>query len=361
MAKDIIKKADNGTYYFRANLGYNPITGKQIQKYRSGFKTKKEAKEEYSKLLLTSTEELTAKKETITFQTFIEDTYLPWYKTQVKESTYLNRRSTIQKHFSYFYKMATDEIEPINVQNWQLELAKEFSPNYIRIVQGMLSIAFDRAVVLGIAKKNPSRMIGNIKSKKTKVDFWTLKEFQEVISLLYKGDYYEHYLFISFWLLFMTGMRIGEAAALQWSDIDFETGLLSITKTLYYKSMDDYKFVEPKTQASVRTIYIDTDTLNELKAWRTVQQKVLKDCDLVLSYNGIPTSKHTLPRALEKLAGLAGVHRIKIHALRHPYVKHTTKKYNSEKQKTQATKIVDLIAWGFCFCIVSYSKRSWTL
>ena len=41
MAKDPIKKANNGTYYFRANLGYNPITGKQIQKYRSGFKTKK--------------------------------------------------------------------------------------------------------------------------------------------------------------------------------------------------------------------------------------------------------------------------------------------------------------------------------
>lgn len=67
MAKDPIKKADNGTYYFRANLGYNPITGKQIQKYRSGFKTKKEAREEYSKLVLTSTEELTAKKETISF------------------------------------------------------------------------------------------------------------------------------------------------------------------------------------------------------------------------------------------------------------------------------------------------------
>ena len=319
MAKDPIKKADNGTYYFRANLGYNPITGKQIQKYRSGFQTKKEAREEYSKLVLTSTAELTEKKKTISFQQFIEETYLPWYKTQVKESTYLNRRSTIQKHFSYFYKMATDEIEPINVQNWQLELAKEFSPNYIRIVQGMLSIAFDRAIVLGIAKKNPSRMVGNIKSKKTKVDFWTLEEFQKVISLLYKGDYYEHYLFISFWLLFMTGMRIGEAAALQWSDIDFETGLSNINKTLYYKSMDEYKFVDPKTQASVRTIYIDADTIRELKAWRAVQQKVLKGCGFILSYSGIPTSKHTLPRALEKLAGLAGVHRIKIHSLRHSH------------------------------------------
>ena len=43
MAKDPIKKAENGTYYFRANLGFHPITGKQIQKYKSGFKTKKEA------------------------------------------------------------------------------------------------------------------------------------------------------------------------------------------------------------------------------------------------------------------------------------------------------------------------------
>ena len=319
MAKDPIKKADNGTYYFRANLGYHPVTGKQIQKYRSGFATKKEAREEYSKLILSSAKELDEKKKTVSFQTFTEETYLPWYKTQVKESTYLNRYSTIQKHFAYFYKMATDEIEPIHVQSWQLELAKQFSPNYIHVVQGLLSLAFDRAIVLGIAKKNPSRMIGNIKSKKTQVDFWTLEEFQKVISLLYKGDYYEHYLFISFWVLFMTGMRIGEAAALLWSDIDFDTGLLSITKTMYYKSMDDFKPVEPKTQASVRTIYVDADTIRELKAWQEVQKKVLKNCGYVLSYNGIPTSKHTLPRALEKLAELAGVHRIKIHALRHSH------------------------------------------
>ena len=319
MTKDPIKKADNGTYYFRANLGYHPITGKQIQKYRSGFATKKEAREEYSKLILSSAKELDEKKKTVSFQTFTEETYLPWYKTQVKESTYLNRYSTIQKHFAYFYKMATDEIEPIHVQSWQLELAKQFSPNYIHVVQGLLSLAFDRAIVLGIAKKNPSRMIGNIKSKKTQVDFWTLEEFQKVISLLYKSNYYEHYLFISFWVLFMTGMRIGEAAALLWSDIDFDTGLLSITKTMYYKSMDDFKPVEPKTQASVRTIYVDADTIRELKAWQEVQKKVLKNCDYVLSYNGIPTSKHTLPRALEKLAELAGVHRIKIHALRHSH------------------------------------------
>lgn len=320
MAKDPIKKANNGTYYFRANLGYDAVTGKQIQKYRSGFSTKKEARAEYSKLILAAEEELAMEKKQPSFKQFIEEIYLPWYKTQVKESTYKNRLNTIEKHFKFFYRKKVNEIEPIHVQTWQLKLAKDYSPNYVRIIQGMLSLAFDRAIILGLAKKNPARMVGNIKSKKVKVDFWTLEEFQKVISLLYKGDYYEHYLFICFWLLFTTGLRIGEAAALQWEDIDFESGIISVTKTLYYKSMNEYTFVDPKTSASIRTVVIDKDTIRELKDWMEVQKKVLKDCNFVLSYSGIPTSKHTLPRALEKLAGLAGVHRIKIHALRHSHV-----------------------------------------
>lgn len=320
MAKDPIKKANNGTYYFRANLGYDAVTGKQIQKYRSGFSTKKEARAEYSKLILAAEEGLAMEKKQPSFKQFIEEIYLPWYKTQVKESTYKNRLNTIEKHFKFFYRKKVNEIEPIHVQTWQLKLAKDYSPNYVRIIQGMLSLAFDRAIILGLAKKNPARMVGNIKSKKVKVDFWTLEEFQKVISLLYKGDYYEHYLFICFWLLFTTGLRIGEAAALQWEDIDFESGIISVTKTLYYKSMNEYTFVDPKTSASIRTVVIDKDTIRELKDWVEVQKKVLKDCNFVLSYSGIPTSKHTLPRALEKLAGLAGVHRIKIHALRHSHV-----------------------------------------
>ncbi len=102
MTKDIVKKAKNGTYYFRANLGYHPITGKQIQKYRSGFKTKKEAREEYSRLLLTKSDELEEKQDDILFQQFIEDIFLPWYKTQVKGRTYDNRLPAVRKHFTFF-------------------------------------------------------------------------------------------------------------------------------------------------------------------------------------------------------------------------------------------------------------------
>lgn len=102
MTKDIVKKAKNGTYYFRANLGYHPITGKQIQKYRSGFKTKKEAREEYSRLLLTKSDALEEKQDDVLFQHFIEDIFLPWYKTQVKGRTYDKSITNCKKTFHFF-------------------------------------------------------------------------------------------------------------------------------------------------------------------------------------------------------------------------------------------------------------------
>jgi len=37
-----------------------------------------------------------------------------------------------------------------------------------------------------------------------------------------------------FWLLATTGMRAGEMLGLQWSDIDFEKGLLNIRRSAWY-------------------------------------------------------------------------------------------------------------------------------
>jgi integrase len=189
---------------------------------------------------------------------------------------------------------------------------------YIRNVQELFSPPMNRAVVLGMAESNPSKVVGNVKKTKTKIDFWTKEEFEKVISLFYKEDYYQHFLFISLGFLFMTGMRIGEATAIQWEDIDFDKGLLSIDKTLYYKNLDNYSFVEPKTKASVRHIALDGDTLMLLHEWKDVQQSVVQT-NSVMSYNGIPTQKHTLANAITRFSKKAGVHRIRLHALRHSH------------------------------------------
>lgn len=319
MASDPIKKSSNGTYFFRANLGVD-ITGKKIQKYKSGFKTKKEAREEYSKIILMSTSDIIEDKNNnkVMFKDYISEIFLPYYKTQVKIRTYENRLTNINKHFKYFDTFEINKIEPIHVQTWQLSMIQYLSPSYVRSVQGLFSLAMDRAVVLGIAKTNPSKIIGNVKKQKNEVDFWTKDEFEKVISYIYTEDYYQHFLFVSLWFLFMTGMRIGEATAIQWSDINFDTKILSINKNLYYKNQMNYTFVEPKTKASRRQIVLDDITISHLQNWHQIQQNVIQT-DFVMSYNGIPTQKHTISHAITRYAKLAGVHRIRIHGLRHSH------------------------------------------
>ena len=148
-------------------------------------------------------------------------------------------------------------------------------------------------------------------------------------------------------------MRFSEAIALTPADFDFSHQLLSVNKTWNYK--DGGGFQPTKNKSSVRKIQLDWMIVSQFSA-------LVKDLPVnepIFVEKAIFNS--TINNILNRHCTDLGIPVITIHGLRHPYVKHTTKKYNSEKQKTQATKIVDLIAWGFCFCIVSYSKRSWTL
>ena len=112
----------------------------------------------------------------------------------------------------------------------------------------------------------------------------------------------------------------------------------------------------PKSACSIRTIPVPHGLMTILTA-----HKASSTGYILTNSDQNPLEPRTMQNHFKKVLKNSGITSANYHSLRHPYVKHTTKKYNSEKQKTQATKIEDLIAWGFCFCIVSYSKRSWTL
>ena len=124
-----------------------------------------------------------------------------------------------------------------------------------------------------------------------------------------------------------------------------------------------------KTASSCRTIFMTEALKEELKHWFKCLEMDEADMDGRYRNSGmllrLPNGLAVEPILIrKKFIKWQDEHpeftRIVFHGLRHPYVKHTTKKYNSEKQKTQATKM-DLIAWVFRFCTFNYSKRSWTL
>ncbi len=121
------------------------------------------------------------------------------------------------------------------------------------------------------------------------------------------------------WFMFMTGLRIGEAQALQWGkDIDFEEKTLTVNKSMYYKNADEFYLKEPKTKAGNQVIALDDSTINYLQEWKGLQDKNAPS-KYVLSYNALPTNKSTARHIIERHSKLAVVHRIKTHALRYSH------------------------------------------
>ena len=148
-------------------------------------------------------------------------------------------------------------------------------------------------------------------------------------------------------------MTKAELLALTYNDIDLEKRTISINKS--YQRLDGKDIITPpKTPKSKRIVTIPPFLAEELRDYMSHLYGIMADERMFRFTKSY--MEHEIIRGIKA----SGVKRIRLHDLRHPYVKHTTKKYNSEKQKTQATKI-DLIAWVFRFCTFNYSKRSWTL
>lgn len=118
----------------------------------------------------------------------------------------------------------------------------------------------------------------------------------------------------------MTGMRLNEFTALWWSqNIDLENKLIRVFHNLDIKNSKEWKRkTKLKTESGRRTISIDDDTIDVLKAWKARQENY-GNIDFVLSYTGDPVIKSTINRIIKRHARLAGVPEIPPKGLRHSH------------------------------------------
>ncbi|NQW19491.1 MAG: site-specific integrase [Chloroflexi bacterium] len=73
-------------------------------------------------------------------------------------------------------------------------------------------------------------------------------------------------------LLSTTGMRVGEALALQWTNIDSVSETIRVERTLAW-TRGSWRLEEPKTAAAIRTVHMDKATADLLSKWRETQNK----------------------------------------------------------------------------------------
>ncbi|GAD45553.1 hypothetical protein ANG6_0048 [Streptococcus anginosus T5] len=307
----------SGLWYFVASLGYDEH-GKRIQHWGRGFKTQIEAKKGYESYINDFSDSAVKKNSTMSYKEFYETYFKPDYKQSVKPQTFESRLSSMEIHLKYFFNRKLKDISAPMVKKWQNDLSSKYSSGYVRAIHGLFQKSLDLAIKLGLIQKNIAKQVGNVKKVRKKVDFWTKEEAEKVFSTFDLNDYYDRFAFTLIYTLFMTGIRIGEAQALNWEDINFKEKTLDISKNMYYKTSKEFYITEPKTLASNRQIALDDTTIKYLMEWKEIQKKNI-DTDLVFSYNGLPTNKSTTSHIITRHAKLAGVHRIKTHALRHSH------------------------------------------
>ena len=308
----------NGTYRATVSLGFDVQTGKRIQKFKNGFKTQKEATEWRLRMLADFGKGSITVNSTMTFKKFLDDYFIPDYKSQVRKRTFDMTQSKF-KRLSYFENMKLSDIQAPHVKQWQNSMfIEELSNNYIRSVHQILQQIFDLAVKLGMLSSNVAKTVGNVKKDRPKVDFWTVEEFQLFISTFDKSNIYELLYFTTFWFFFMTGVRTSELQAIEWSKIDFEKGTVLIDCSMYYKSQKEWYLTDTKSISGVRLLYLDDDTLEHLKYWKKAQSQI-GECKFVFSIADSPLVKSTLKRVLKTHSDYAKIKSIRIHDLRHSH------------------------------------------
>lgn len=262
----------------------DPATGKRKLIKRRG-KTQREAKKRVEQAIRLLEEdkidEGMGKK--VTFD-MVAAHWLEVYKlTGVKSSTVRIREKEIKILNRYIAKSPIANITHAQYQR----LLNEIAPNYVRTtVQGVNTTAgmiFRQAIKDKLIKENPQdgvvvpkkrRTVEEIESDPLEEKYLEREELEEFLKAVREHglDYDLEW----FYLLAFSGMRSGELLALKWTDINFNTNEIRITKTLYNpdNNMKKYELTPPKTEGSIRTITIEDEVMKLLKSRHRRQSKI---------------------------------------------------------------------------------------
>ena len=261
------------------------VDGKRQWITRSGFHTKKEAYDagiaayqEYqsSGLKLTPTE--------LSVADFMDYWLKEYCEVNLKETTVLNYRKKVKNIIKpHIGKYRLRSIQTATIQKMIYDLFQSgYARNTLTVVKGILTKSFAYAKANHFIKDNPmcevelprSTAKPNVKSRRKERSYIPKERIAEIFQRFLEGSS----TYLPLLLGYRCGLRLGEAYALQWKDIDFQKKTLTVQRQIQYveKKIDTFQksvlyFSEPKYN-SFRTIQLDSETLGVLERLKSQQK-----------------------------------------------------------------------------------------
>lgn len=275
--------------------------GNRKKKKKEGFKTKHAAQEWERNFLEQYTD-----SPNISFETLI-NAYKRHHQDNTLATTHYAKTHIIDKHIlPYFVGKTVNKITKQHISDWKRKLlAMKFQPSYAKQIYLLLKSIFAFAVDHYNLPANPCPCRECFGKPNKKMNYWTIDEFLQFSMTLTEPHH-----IVAFYLLFWTGMRIGELLALTWDDINFAANSISIDKSYTRLHKQDI-ITTGKTAASQRIVIMPQFLTAMLKEYQHLRKK---DSSRIF-----PFTKNMLSFALKKGIRQAQVKKIRIHDLRHSH------------------------------------------
>ena len=277
-------KKKNGTTVYRASvyLGVDKLTGKKARTTVTAS-TKKGVKIKAREAVNAFAANGYSVKEKPTITTYKELVALWWesYKNTIKPNSQQSMEGIVRLHIlpvfgNYRLDKLTTPIIQQQVNKWADKANKGEKGAYANysFLNNINRRILQYGVTMQAIQHNPARDViipRKQQNKEHKVKFFSnqeLKQFLEYLDNLDLSSYENLFDYVLYKTLLASGCRIGEALALEWSDIDLKKGIISISKTLNrYQETNT-----PKSKAGLREIDIDKATVSLLKQYKKRQQ-----------------------------------------------------------------------------------------
>ena len=277
-------KKKNGTTVYRASvyLGVDKLTGKKARTTVTA-NTKKGVKIKAREAVNAFAANGYSVKEKPTITTYRELVALWWerYKNTIKPNSQQSMEGIVRLHIlpvfgDYKLDKLTTPIIQQQVNKWADKANKGEKGAYANysFLNNINRRILQYGVTMQVIQHNPARDViipRKQQNKEHKVKFFSnqeLKQFLDYLEDLEQSSYENFFDYVLYKTLLASGCRIGEALALEWSDIDLKKGIISISKTLNrYQETNT-----PKSKAGLREIDIDKATVSLLKQYKKRQQ-----------------------------------------------------------------------------------------
>ncbi|CYV63470.1 site-specific integrase [Streptococcus suis] len=326
-----IRKDKDGGWIVDISNGFDPITLKQRRVVRKGYKTKKEATEaEHYLRSVELKERFYGAKITVSmlYELLKEEDNINCRKISYINTQDNNYNRHIKDYFSKVDNVGKLTYEDIYQFREHLKQKvaqnsnKPLSTNTINKIMILLKKIFDIGLRKGYYATNPVKLLKKLPIEKTKMQFWTVEEFHQFLTLFEPEEYNIKLLFT---VLFFTGLRLGEALALTWQDIDFSSNTIHITKSIYVNKGISH-ISTTKTKAGTRRIIINKKLSQELQHWQQQQKYLLGQFTSdsltlqVFQSNPLTITKNAVEKQYKKILERdETLKKIRIHDFRHSH------------------------------------------